>query len=518
MDPIEALLERQGVQTGVAGIIDQVRRMFATHEPIKPGVLDERILAHRGPRAPTPSELQAANQMRGSVFAEQWAAEDPRNANAMSALAGMEQTQGMADPGNWLGAGVIQKAGRAAREGVSVLDRMAKPTLRPEGELVGGGVQTRGGLLPKDLQEAIAKDYPPVGPPVLKTDPKSGKEYLAKQLTPEAEKVAEARKAVQSAIDRGEYAPYYDVAARSNVPPGAYDFPSTTVTDALPKKEATIAKYREMADTPETRGRLKEAFARGSEDAGAENWYAMRQLYDDFVKELGPEEGAKMFKERFADAMAATTGGADPTSNLLMAHYANVQRARGVPLPETHQLPFPIGGRYASGNLEMYDKVINRGRGLGLEAPKRYNFSANFRGGGGATIDEQMMGAFDATGKLKAPPGESYGAYEGVVHQLAREQGLAAPMNFQDVAWAGLKSLKEEAAAKGKGKAYKREAAIPMIEHVNQAIERTSKLTGLPPEEVVKRGLIRSEIPLYGVGAGAIGLPMLRDVYSDEGA
>ena len=35
-----------------------------------------------------------------------------------------------------------------------------------------------------------------------------------------------------------------------------------------------------------------------------------------------------------------------------------------------------------------------------------------------------------------------------------------------------------------------------MIEHVNESIERTARLTGLSPEEVLKQGIIRSKIPL----------------------
>jgi hypothetical protein len=37
----------------------------------------------------------------------------------------------------------------------------------------------------------------------------------------------------------------------------------------------------------------------------------------------------------------------------------------------------------------------------------------------------------------------------------------------------------------------------PMINDVNDAIERTHRLTGMPRNEVVKRGLVKKEIPLY---------------------
>jgi hypothetical protein len=45
----------------------------------------------------------------------------------------------------------------------------------------------------------------------------------------------------------------------------------------------------------------------------------------------------------------------------------------------------------------------------------------------------------------------------------------------------------------------------PMIQDVNESIERTSRMTGLTPKEVVKWGIIHSRIPMYGF-MGAAGL------------
>jgi hypothetical protein len=53
---------------------------------------------------------------------------------------------------------------------------------------------------------------------------------------------------------------------------------------------------------------------------------------------------------------------------------------------------------------------------------------------------------------------------------------------YQDVVWAG----------------FKNEPGKPMISHINDAIERTHRLTGMPRDEIVRRTLIRNEIPLYG--------------------
>jgi len=353
-------------------------------------------------------------------------------------------------------------------------------------------------------QAKIAMQYPDVAPPVLAVDPKTGKEFLQKQLSDEARAVEKVRKAAQKDIDAGKYTPFFNLEERYYADAAKHPLQGRTVTDALPKKQETIDKYRKQYDTPEARKRLNDAFKKGSEDAMAKDWYAMGQLEAEFIKEFGPEVGRNMFKERFADAMAATTGGADPTSNLLMGSYGNYLRQHGITQPKAaYEFPYPIGGRFASGNMAMYDKVINQGAGLQAnKTPKRFDFSANFLGHRDrATIDEQMSGGFDP--KLMVPPGDSYGVFEAVVHDLAKKQGVE-PANFQDVSWAGLKGTK--------GK--------PMMQHINEAIERTRRVTGKTPEEVVRDSLVRGTHPLYGVAgtgltAGALAAAA-RDQRGDE--
>jgi hypothetical protein len=338
-------------------------------------------------------------------------------------------------------------------------------------------------------KEKVAFDYPERAAPIAKTDPKTGKEFLGKDLSEEAKAVQKARKAAQKEIEAGNYTPYFNIEERFYANPENYPLTGNTLIDAMPKKQATIEKYQQRFDTPEIRQRLQDAFQRGNADPNAQRWYAMGQLEKAYVDELGEEAGRKAFKSDFADAMAATTGGADPTDNFMMAHYGNFMRARGQPIPENaYDLPFPIGGRYAGGNMRMYDKVINQGRDfVASETPKRFNFSANFQGHTGrATIDEQMSGGFEKG--LVVPPGDSYGIMEGVVADIARLNNVPAA-EAQDVMWAGLKNTP--------GK--------PMIQHVNEAIERTSRITGLTPEEVVRRNLVRKLGPMYGIGAAGLG-------------
>lgn len=339
----------------------------------------------------------------------------------------------------------------------------------------------------------VAANYPDTAPPVLAKDPKTGKEFLQKQNSAEAQAVEKARKAAQKEIDKGNYTPYFNVEDRFYADASKYPLQGRTVTDALPKKQATIDKYTAEFDTPEARERLTTAFREGSKDPNAKDWYAMGQLEAEFIKEFGEKKGREMFKERFADAMSATTGGADPTANLLMASYGNFLRQKGVPQPTAaYEFPYPIGGRFASGNMAMYDKVINQGAGLqAAKTPKRFDFSANFMGHRDrATIDEQMSGGFRPG--LLVPPGDSYGVFEKVVHDLAKAEGVM-PANFQDVAWKGLKGVP--------GK--------PMIQHVNEAIERTARVTGKRPEEVVRDSLVRGTHPLYSLGAAGLGTAAL---------
>ena len=348
-----------------------------------------------------------------------------------------------------------------------------------------------GGVAKKGIQtilSELADRYPSMIPGMLKTDVKTGKQFVGKALSPEELALQKARNAAQKEIDKGNYQPFFDVSQRTHVDPTHYPMQGATISDALPKKAATTAKWTQQFDTPEVAARLKAAYGKAKDDPLTHNWYAMGQLEQEFIKELGPEMGRKMFRERFAEPMAATTGGADPTANLLSAYYGNFMRQAGTPMGgASHELPHPIGGRYIMGNLDQYNKIINQGAGLTTATPKRFNFASDFMGHQNRpTLDEQMSGIFDP--KLAAPPGDSYGVMESVLNKAAAAEGVS-PVNFQEVAWAGQKGTK--------GK--------PMIQHVNEAIERTSRVTGKTPEEVLRDSIIHARSPLYGGAAVGLG-------------
>jgi hypothetical protein len=362
--------------------------------------------------------------------------------------------------------------------------------------------------------DKVAAGYPDVAEPVLQKDPKTGKEFYAKGETEESLAVQKARKAAQRDIDKGNYTPYFDPAKRFYADPSKYDIQGNTLTDAMPKKQATIDKYEQMARNPEAVGRLENAFNIGRTDPNTGRWYAMGQLEQAYIDILGPEKGRAMFKERFADSMAATTGGSNPTDNFINAMYGNYLREQGLRAPErSFEMPFPIGGRFISGNMQKYNYAINDGFGLTADGtPKRFNFSGNFLGDiNRGTVDEQMMTGWDPSGKMAQPPGDSYGVYEAVIRDLAQKYGLGGSAEFQDVGWGGLKAIKDAAKTGGDPRDFVN--GMPMIEHVNEAIERTSRITGRPQDEALE-WMIRSKGPVYG-GAGAAVLPGLLDANED---
>ena len=330
-----------------------------------------------------------------------------------------------------------------------------------------------------------AEQYPPVGPPVPAIDKKTGRPYMEKQRTPEAEEFKKVREKIVRDMERSGYEPYFDPAQRYYVDPSSYP-PNVDTRSIVPKKQATIDKDMATIGSAEARQRLNEAYDRGLPLEDAADWYAMGQLEKAFIDELGEKAGRAAFRERFATSMATTTGGADPRSNLLMAQYNNYLRTHGLPLPEaSHQYPFPIGGRYAANNMETARKIPTFA-GLGEANPKRHNFAQNFMGNRRvATMDEQMTSGM-TPGLMMPPPGK-YGLYEQVLAEEAALRGVD-PINFQEVAWAGFKKAKEPDYT-----------GQPMISVVNEAIERTHRLTGMPKDEIVRRGLVRGEIPIYGV-------------------
>lgn len=334
----------------------------------------------------------------------------------------------------------------------------------------------------------LAVRYPAIAPPVKKVDKKSGKEFWAKGSSKEADAAAADIKRITAEMSDEGYTPYFDPEQRFYADPAPYNIQGNT-RGIMPARADTIAKYEGSAYAEDAMERLRAAYGLGSQHPGAKQWYATGQLEKAFTDALGLEAGREAYKRNFADAMAATTGGMDPASNLRLAHYMNYLTDAGGDVPlASYDFPYPIGGgKYGVvPNARQHDRMIRQGEGLSIANPKRFNFSANFLGDTDrATLDEQMMSAWNP--KLQMPPSNTYGIYEGALAKLAKELGVA-PAEAQDVMWAGIKLPKEA-----------NYTPRPMIEIVNDAVERTSRLTGLDPDEVVE-GMVSAKRPLYAKG------------------
>jgi hypothetical protein len=343
--------------------------------------------------------------------------------------------------------------------------------------------------------EWAGERYPETTAPVrtyeYDADKGKGKWYDSKVLSEEEWKVSKRRDAAAKDIKEGNYDPYFNVEERFHIPEGLYAFEDTA--KVVPKDPKTFDKWEKIANNPEALQKLREAYLSNAGEPMSRDWYAMGQLYDEFVKVYGPDKAPGMFKQNFADAMAATTGGADPQSNFLMAMYGNFLRTPKQPIPGSpNQFSHPIGGRYASGNMEKYDEMINQGLGVTLNTPKRLDFSQAYRGDPNAmTMDEQMSSVWG----FNAPPW--YGNFTGAGRAVAESMGIK-PRDFQDVAWAGIKSAKDQ--SKGKEPFLGK----PMMSFVDEALERTARVTGKDKESILRDHIIQGKGPVYGAAAAAM--------------
>jgi len=338
-------------------------------------------------------------------------------------------------------------------------------------------------------RDRLKTEYPEIAPPEMKLDKAKGTYYPGKSTeTPELRAIGEARRAAQADINEGNYTPFFDPKERYYVDPADYPLEGRTLTDVLPAMPKTIANYREQANSPEALNKLRQAYAVGLENPGNADWYAVGQHEKGYRDLFGPEEGRRRFSDEYTHALAATTAGASPEQNMLIAHYGNVLRDRGQRLPlVSNEVPYPVaGGRYGvTGNLAMHNKVAENG--ISVNNPKRFNFAANFKGHRDRlTLDEQMMSAYG----LKLPPDNAYGIFEEAIAPLAKEAGVPEA-NWQDVTWGGLKQLKDNKVA------YRPKSKIEII---NEALERTSRLTGLSPEDVYYMNLLGLKGPVFKRG------------------
>ena len=355
----------------------------------------------------------------------------------------------------------------------------------------------------------LRNEYPQTSFPVSAWDKNKESYYAAKNASPEELALKGARDFAQGEITSGSsaYKPYFDISKRGYVDPTNYPLPGPITTSVIPKQQKTIDAYTAKFQNPEAIQKWDAAYELAKNSPNAHHFYAMDQLEKEYVKAYGPELGRQKFKNEFADQMANTTSGVTPTNNLLTAGYVNHMNASGRPLPGhapgeytgySFDAPHPVQGGRIGANLAQSNKYAEAGNQLNpLENPKRYNFSGDFMGHPGITMDEQMMTPFG----MAAPPKGSYGLAELEGAKQAALKG-ADPTDWQSVTWAGLKALKD---SKGKELSPEELSKIgqPMIEDVNQMIHRTSRVLGISQKEALNQ-LLKNK-PIYGIGAISAG-------------
>ena len=352
----------------------------------------------------------------------------------------------------------------------------------------------------------LRNEYPQTSFPVSAWDKNKEAYYAAKNPSSEELALKAARDFAQEEIKSGSsaYKPYFDISKRGYVDPSNYPLPGPQTTSVIPKQQKTIDAYTAKFQNPEAIQKWSDAYELAKNSPNAHHFYAMDQLEKEYVKAYGPELGRQKFKTEFADQMANTTSGVTPTNNLLTAGYVNHMNASGLPLPGhapgeytgySFDAPHPVQGGRIGANLAQSNKYAEAGNQLNpLENPKRYDFSGNFMGHQGLTMDEQMMTPFS----MAAPPKGSYGLAELEGAKQAALKGVKEPSDWQSVTWAGLKALKD---AKGKELTSEELSKIgqPMIEDVNQMIHRTSRVLGISQDEALAQ-LLKNK-PIYGIGA-----------------
>jgi hypothetical protein len=316
---------------------------------------------------------------------------------------------------------------------------------------------------------------------------------------------------IRKEIDQGNIQPVFDQNART---PATSNEPSPFDTRNIRMKRATTQqKYEDAARAPAALERILAAYRRGlQQKENAANWSDIGQVQKLFIREFGPEHGQKEFEE-FAASIAATTAGADPEANFLMAHFARFMKAKGLPLPKyAYDVPYPAGGRYVIPNFAKLKKLVWDGDGITPANPKVYNllhdllghYSSPARRGvegvsfDGPMIDERISRLFHPD--MRSPPRGSYGHFQAALVDLAKQEGVDTQL-FRDLVWAG---------------ASPDHPTKSLIQIINESIERTHRITGMARDEIVRRGLLRAEIPLYGIGGGMLVAPQLIENDDDK--
>lgn len=285
-------------------------------------------------------------------------------------------------------------------------------------------------------------------------------------------------------------------------------FPEQKASALSPREQGTLERFApprgEPASVPPLFDEGNKARLQGLVDAGieqgADKWYHTGGIKDEFIRELGPEQGAEAF-DRFMDVKAATSPRSAVDQNLKRASVLHQRGMRGESLdvgPEA----FPKGyGHMAHRTAHQpgLKRLQETGQvGSGVDQPKVASYAENLKGNlTPVTVDTHNQQIL--SGVKKSPTAAQYPFMESRQAGMASELGLD-PAEFQSALWAGAGDI----------------TGVRNVSNVTDAlntrIKKTAVDAGIPEDQAAKefiRGerLLRAAVPAAALGGGVLATP-----------
>jgi hypothetical protein len=272
----------------------------------------------------------------------------------------------------------------------------------------------------------------------------------------------------------------------------------TTPTGKPVKEPPTIEKMF----TDENIERIKGLAQKGMKAEG-EKWYWTGGLLDEFVKELGPEQGKKRF-DTFMQLGAALSPRSKVDQELKRASILHQRQMQGQPIAPLTPEMFPKGyGHMAT--RTAHAPAVGRIAETGLVGdptvqPKVTSYAANKSGNyQPVTVDTHNMKII--SGQDKSPTMTEYPFMEQRQAQIAQSMGLD-PAEFQSALWVGAGDITGVANTQN------------LTSAINERIKATAKALDIPEEEAMKR-FIRGDEYLRAM-VGAVGAGILGSEFTGE--
>ena len=384
-------------------------------------------------------------------------------------------------------------------------------------------------LNPAAIQQAMDVAMS-VGPGAISRDIKSGLPIITK----DTDRIASPY------IGMGTDAPLFDLSRLTERP----DVPQTPIArEPLPAKGVPEWASSQVTD-PARVEQYKQVLKLGREEAGDENalgWWNTFPLRDEYLGEFGAAAGDAEWRSGM-NMWSATSPRAPFPQNIRQASYFANLLAEGKPLPElvkqyqkgdsgafnwvpTESAPKGYSNMplHIQNIRNLYDPATGLlGNNYPLSNPKPASMAQNLVGNWSMpTIDVRDLKAMGLTDKQGRPmqgvnPTGLYGYIEDTFHRpladaLSKELKMdIAPAQMQSSTWVGVPEYFQ---------GFDRSGTLSAVGTLEDSIRRTAASLGMKPQEALRRGYLRKEFKLLGLGGG-LGLNSLLDqgVDPDQGA